>query len=137
MKTVSTSTIFLIMILIATASMSLRCAARNAELKVGGLYSVDDGDGVFRVVKILVLDSSAVHIRMYANEFSTRPETVDPSSLTLGSMDDENGFGIGHLPLSREQFVKEQPVFLSQTPVTEEELEGYQMWKDGGGGVFQ
>lgn len=38
---------------------------KHHELKVGGLYSVNDGEGNYRVAKILALDDSAVHIRLY------------------------------------------------------------------------
>ena len=30
-----------------------------------------------------------------------------------------------------------QPVFIQQSSITEEELEGYKMWKEAGGGVWQ
>lgn len=112
--------------------------APEPELQVGGLYSVNSGDGKYGVVKVLALDPSAVHLRLYKNKFNTRPEAVDSSTLSLGSMndDDEEGFGIGHFPLSRRDFTKWQPVLLSQETVSEEELEGYNMWKEAGGGVF-
>lgn len=137
----------LLLLLVAAAVLPSGCAAGRPEskagglhpagLKAGGLYSVDDGDGSFRVVKLLVLDEDAAHIAIYANKFSARPLTVDPASLTLGSVDDEGEqIGMMHLPLSREAFARDRPVFISQTPVTEEELEGYRMWQEAGGEVF-
>ena len=113
------------------------CAMKNSEPKVGGLYSVVDGEGRFRVAKVLALDDAAVHVRLYKNRFPSRPKTVDPSSLTLGSIDDREGFGMGHLPLAREGFAGWEPVFLMQSSVSEEELEGYKMWKEAGGGIFK
>jgi hypothetical protein len=131
--------IFFLLLLSAAMTLHVGCASKEPDtnLKVGGLYSIDDEEGSFRVVKILVLNASAVHIAIYANKFSTRPETVDPASLSFGSVDDDEGFGMMHLPLSREVFLKDRPVFISQTTVTEEELEGYNMWKEGGGDVFR
>lgn len=125
------------LILVALTVLHTGCAAGKSELKAGGLYSVDDGDGSFRVVKILVLDEDAAHIAIYANKFSTRPVTIDPASLTFEGVDDGGmDTGIMHLPLSREAFARDRPVFISQTPVTEEDLEGYYMWKEAGGEVF-
>jgi hypothetical protein len=109
----------------------------NLEYKIGGLYSVISGDGNYSVAKILALDEEAVHVRLYKNKFRSRPQAIDPSILALGSIYDEDGFGMGHLPLSREGFAGWQPIFLTQTSVTEEELEGYEIWKEDGGGVWQ
>jgi hypothetical protein len=116
--------------------LNLACAMKHPELKVGGLYSVNDGEGNYRVAKILALDDSAVHIRLYKNKYRSRPATVDESSLSLGTIHDNDGFGMGHLPLSRAAFANWQPAFLFQSSVTDEELEGYEMWKEGQGGVF-
>lgn len=138
MRIISRRLIFLMLLSVAT-TLHVGCTSKQPEttLKAGGLYSLEDEDGSFRVAKILVLDDSAVHIAIYGNKFSTRPKTVDPASLTFGSVDDEEGFGMMHLPLAREAFLRDRPVFISQTTVTEEELEGYNMWKEGGGGVFR
>ena len=134
-------------VVVAAATLQTGCAAGrpepanggrpNAELKAGGLYSVDDGDGFYRVVKILVLDEDAAHIAIYANKFSARPRSVDPASLTFGGVGEErDDVGIMHLPLAREAFARDRPVFISQAPVTEDELEGYRMWREAGGEVF-
>ncbi len=106
------------------------------ELTVGGLYSVNDGEGDYGVAKILALDEEAVHLRLYKNKFSSHPSTIDSSTLSLGSTDDPSGFGVGHLPLSRKDFLGWKPVLLTQEAVSQEELEGYEMWKEAGGGVF-
>src|SRR5215471_19456101 len=104
--------------------------------RVGGLYSTADGKGQFSVVKILVLEPNAVHVRIYKQRFSTRPTSIDPASLTLGQLDDKEGFSIGHLPLSKSSFELWQPVFITQQSVSEGELEGYKAWKEAKGGVF-
>ena len=109
---------------------------KNSDLKVGGLYSVTDGDDGFRVIKILALDEKAVHVRLYKNRFPSRPQSVNQSELSLGRVDDAGGFGMGHIPMSRENFTNGQPIFIQQSTVTEEELEGYQLWKEAGGGVW-
>ncbi|MAT71075.1 MAG: hypothetical protein CMJ58_16295 [Planctomycetaceae bacterium] len=102
----------------------------------GGVYSIDSGDGIFKVVKILVLEPGIVHARIYKNKFQERPESVDFESLSLGSVHDADGFGMGHLPLSEATFRSWTPAFVTRADVTDDELEGYCMWKDADGGVF-
>jgi hypothetical protein len=111
--------------------------APGPPLLVGGLYSIVQGSaGSFRVMKLLVAEGEVVHVRVYKQSFKERPAQVDAASLTLGGISDEDGFGIGHLPLSAGAFNRWQPVLIQQSTVEEEELEGYREWKAAGGGVF-
>jgi len=103
---------------------------------VGGVYSTESGEGDFGVAKILALDGQAVHVRVYKNKYPTRPSPIDLNSLSLGSIDDPDGFGIGHLPLSQQGFSQWNPVFVIKDEVSKEDLEGYEMWKESGGGVW-
>ena len=103
--------------------------------KPGELYSVDSENG-FRIAKVLATDDQTVHIRLYKNFFGTRPAIIDESKLTLGTIDDPDGFGVGHLPLSRDQFRTWHPVFIRKTAVRRDELEGYELWKKSNGGVW-
>ena len=118
-------------------SMLLGCHSENARFKASGLYAVKDGKDKFKIAKVLVADKDIVHIRLYKNTFSNRPTTVDPAELSLGSIKDKDGFGMGHLPLGVEAFMAWDPVLLMEAPVTAEELEGYKMWKESGGGAFK
>jgi len=130
---------FSLILLIGVALLTSACDRKESpadDWRAGGLYSTADGNGRFGVVKILVLEPDAVHVRIYKQTFPTRPTSVDPKSLTLGRIDDKDGFSIGHLPLSRKTFASWQPVFLSQQSVSDNELEGYKMWKDGSGRTF-
>lgn len=111
------------------------CGDPSARWEVGGVYTTSDGDG-FGVVKILALDPDAVSIRIYRERFASRPVSLDSSALSLGSVDDPEGFGIGHLPLAPYDFAHWFPVQVATEPVTDEELEGYHYWKEAGGGAF-
>ena len=104
--------------------------------KPGELYSVDSENG-FRIAKVLATDDQTVHIRLYKNFFGTRPAIIDESKLTLGTIDDPDGFGVGHLPLSRDQFRSWHPVFITKTAVRRDELEGYELWKKSNSGVWR
>jgi hypothetical protein len=56
--------------------------------------------------------------------------------LSLGTVHDEDGFGIGHLPLSARNFAHWEPMIIGHEEVSPEELEGYNLWKESGGGVW-
>jgi hypothetical protein len=95
---------------------------------VGGLYGARDSDGSFRVVKVLVMDEAAVHIRMYAERFAELPTKISSSELSLGSINNQGSFGIGHAPVSRTGFLHEGRTLLATEPVRDDELEGYRIW---------
>jgi hypothetical protein len=109
----------------------------EAALQVGGLYSVENGKGGYVVAKILVLDPAVVHVRVYRDVFSSRPVQVNEGVLTLGTLRDPNGFGMGHLPLSRRTFAAWKPQFIKASTVSARELDGYEAWKKSGGGLWQ
>ena len=102
----------------------------------GGYYSIIDGN-TFSIAKVLKIDPEIVHVRIYKQHFRQRPRSIDPGQLTLGTILDKDGFGMAHLPLRTRTFVDREPIFLTHLPVTEKELEGYRMWKDVEGGVWE
>jgi hypothetical protein len=111
------------------------CSGANS-MTEGGIYSIDNGDSKFGVVKILKLEPGIVHVRVYKNKFASRPSTIKVDELSLGSVKDKDGFGMGHLPISENDFKGWKAVLLLKTEVRPEELEGYKLWKEAGGGVF-
>jgi hypothetical protein len=108
----------------------------RSELFEGGYYSIIDGES-FGVAKILRIDPQIVHVRIYKEHFNQRPRAIDPAKLSLGSIHDEDGFGMGHLPLRTQTFADREPVFITHLPVTDNELQGYNMWKEADGGVWE
>lgn len=67
-------------------------------------------------------------MRVYAERFERRPTAV-PSRLSLGSIDDDS-FGVGHLALAWSEFALWKPLFLEHGTVSDDELDGYEMWRD-------
>ena len=126
--------------MVVALALTLACAVlgcrRSHDLVAGGIYSIAEGGGRFGIVKLLAQDEGLCHVRMYKQKFASRPERVDPSELSLGTIHDKDGFGMGHLPLRYEVFRAWQPVLILTTPVTSEELEGYRVWKEASGGAF-
>jgi len=114
-------------------------STRNApsELFEGAYYSIIDGD-TFSIAKVLKLEPGIVHARIYKQHFQQRPRSIDPAALTLGSIHDKDGFGMGHLPLQLVTFTDREPMFLTHAEVKPEELEGYNLWKEtADGSVFE
>ena len=89
------------------------------ELKVGGVYVSKNEKGKFTVTKILVLDEFAVHARFYNEEFDEIPSEISTNDLT---------FLIGHAPVAREGFLKEDPKLIATEKVSDDELEGYKLY---------
>jgi hypothetical protein len=115
----------------AVLACGLCSCTRLAQPVSGGLYTVRDGQGFYRTAKVVALDGDGVHLRLYKNRWQSRPKTVDSSSLSLGTINDPDGFGIGHLVLSKEDFISWKPEFLSREGLTADELEGYRLWQQG------
>ena len=128
--------IVLALILAAVAVALVACRKPSASLQVGGIYSTDDGKGRYGVVKLLEHEDGICHVRVYKQKFESRPTTIDVGSLSLGKPGDPDGFGMGHIPLRETGFLEWRPVLITKTTVTPDELEGYRIWKESGGGVF-
>lgn len=108
-------------------------------LKPGTLVSVDEGKRTFRVVKVLVVDKKAVHVRLYRGRWLWRPtlQEITPDDLTLANTEGHDApAAVGHLPVTLEAFARWQPLRLRTEAVAPDELDGYEVWKQAGGGVF-
>ncbi len=102
----------------------------NSNYRNGSICTIESGNGGFGIIKVLAIDRGSVHIKIYQNKYTTRPDSVDLSSLGMGSIDDPAGFGIGHVPLVQEGFDKWKPKEVGFEEVAEEELTGYKMWRN-------
>lgn len=124
-------------LLISIAFLALSGCAQS-HWKEGGLYSVEGETGGFSVVKILKLDDGGVHIRVYSNRFPQRPGDIDVSKLYMAGIDHkpDEEMGMGHLPLGNESFDGWKPELIKVVSVAPAELEGYEIWKESGGGYF-
>ena len=134
MKSHSLTNLFIIVSLAIISIYKISCNNKE-DLVTGGLYSVISGDGKYGIIKVLVLDTNIVHIRIYSNEFDNRPINLDTIKLYHGTIHDKN-IGIGHLPIFNSDLQKWEPKLILKQPVTHEELEGYKIWKEAKGGVF-
>lgn len=107
----------------------LSCATSDEKIKGGSICTVENGDGKFGVIKILVINDKKAHVKVYKNVYDKRPAKIDIKTLSIGSINDKDGFGIGHIPLERKEFDSWKPVSVGHEKVTKEDLEGYEIWK--------
>lgn len=103
--------------------------------RAGGIYSVW-AKGSYRAVKMLEADEGGVHIRLYANAWPERPESISPETLTLAQADPNDARAVGHLPMTRGCFLTMGPRHVVEAPVTDEDLDGYRIWMEQKGGYF-
>lgn len=116
----------------------ISCAFGQTPLVEGGLYSTRQENGTYSVLKILKLDPNGVHVRLYSNQFSEHPSQLDEKVLYIAGMNRKpnESLGMGHAPISRRSFSSWGARFIKVVPVTADELEGYNMWREAEGGYF-
>jgi hypothetical protein len=104
--------------------------SEGREAVVGGLYASRGEDGLYRILKVLVVDELAVHLRLYVNRFAELPGQVRSAdlSLTMEGLGPPKSLGIGHFPVAHEGFWSSDPVLVGQESVTDSELDGYRIW---------
>ncbi|HEV7645964.1 MAG TPA: hypothetical protein VGO50_18650 [Pyrinomonadaceae bacterium] len=119
-----------LLILLSLLSPAANCFSNKDpdlenKYKVGSLYSVlaPGQENGFNIVKVLSITTGVVHVRLYKNKFPTRGDAAGAASdtLSLGGIDDPEGFGLKHLPMDKETFGKLEPQFIRQESVSEEE----------------
>lgn len=113
-------------------------ASLSFDPRAGQLVSVLVDDGEIGVMKLLAVDRAGVHGRVYVQRFASRPADADAGELTLAplSLEGDQPFSIGHIPLSRGTFAGWEPVLMGERPVSDDELDGYRMWREENGGYF-
>lgn len=116
----------------------LASAVGQERLVEGGIYSTRNENGSYSVLKILKLDPQGVHVRLYSNQFADHPSKLDEAKLYMAGIDRKPGesLGMGHLPISRRSFATWGIRFVKIAPVKQDELEGYEMWREASGGYF-
>ena len=65
---------FIIIVLAVTgmAVVWIACRKSSTKLEVGGIYSINDGDGRYGVAKLLAYGDGICHVRIYKQKFQSR-----------------------------------------------------------------
>ena len=97
-------------------------------IKAGSICTVENGDGRFCIVKVLIVDDQQVHVAIYENKYDLRPSQTDLPTLTHGSVyDADKEIDVGHIPLSREGFDNWKPIVIDYEEIKSDNLEGYEI----------
>jgi hypothetical protein len=104
----------------------------------GAIYVTPQEDGTFHPLKVLKTDEFGVHLRLYSNSYTSLPQLIDESTLYLAGIGREPGvrLGMGHIPVSYDSFTAWRALFIQQSTVDPDELDGYEVWKEAEGGYF-
>ena len=129
-KTISLNKILLLSLFIFILVFIQRRGTHPKKLKAGSICIVEEGNGKFGIVKILVIDDEIAHLKIYRNKFDQPPDIVDIETLRIGSIYDKDGFGIGHTPIDRKDFDNWKLIAIAFEEVTKEDLVGYEIWKE-------
>lgn len=105
---------------------SARTNTAPAPPQVGSLYSLNDGEGGFRVGKVLAFEEDVVFVQLFSQRWTAPPTVEKARQATLPS-------GIAFLSQS---FAGMQPVRLEAGNVSPEELQLYEAWKQSRQDVF-
>jgi len=116
-------------LIVLILSMTLSCS-NQPKIRAGSICTVENGDGKFGIVKILVIDDEIIHVKIYKNQFDKRPSKIDIKTLSVGTLNDKDGFGVGHAPLEKKGFYNWKPIEVGFETVTKDDLIGYEIWKD-------
>ena len=108
----------------STAKAAKAHTSTNAP-KVGGVYATKTTKGDYSISKVLAVDDSAVHLRMYSDSFPSIPAAIDTSKLKIA---------IGHAPFAVEGFASDSPSLIVVEKVAEAEMEGYRIYLEAMGG---
>jgi hypothetical protein len=78
-------------------------------------------------MKFLAVDPEGQHpmflVRLYRNKWDDRPTSVDYANLTVGTVGDSAGFGVGCMPLGISRYPEVVPEYLTSIGLTPEERE--------------
>ena len=87
--------------------------------QAGATYSLDDGEGGFRVGKVLGVEEEIVFLSLYDNRWTARPSLVEARQARTPA-------GLAYrLP----SFAGLQPVHLENAQVSADELESFEEWQ--------
>ena len=94
--------------------------------QAGALYSLNDGEGGFRVGKVVAAEEEVVFVRLFSDRWTSRPSVDKARTATVAAP----------LAFSVQNFVGMQPVQLENGSVSPEELDAFETWKESKRDIF-
>jgi hypothetical protein len=94
--------------------------------QAGATYSLNDGEGGFRLAKVLVVNEEIVFVNLYSDRWTARPLLEEARKAKTPA-------SLAYSPAS---FTGMQPVHLESGQVTDDELEEFDAWNKSKRDVF-
>jgi hypothetical protein len=94
--------------------------------QAGATYSLNDGEGGFRLAKVLVVNEEFIFVSLYSDRWTARPLLEEARKAKTPS-------SVAYSPVS---FTGMQPVHLENGQVTNDELDKYDEWSKSKRDVF-
>lgn len=91
----------------------------------GAYYALQTGYNRFQVVRVIAIEECGVHFRMYQKWFDETPRHNDLEDLQQASTT--------YMPFRWWPFFVMGPEYLTQAPLSQEELDEYRQWREEDG----
>jgi hypothetical protein len=116
----------LIGMLCALACVSCREGSANEKViagppLAGAVYSLADGEGGYRLGKVLAVDEEVIFTKFYADRWTRRPSLAEARKAATP-------ISVAYRP---QTFTEMRPVHLENGSVTADELEAFEEWNKG------
>ena len=98
----------------------------NGPPQPGATYSLNDGEGGFRVGKVVVSQEEVIFVQLYGNRWTSRPDRDALKTLAPPTP-------VAYSPAT---FAGMQPAHLKDDTVLPEEQDAYAAWKKSNADVF-
>ena len=103
------------------------CSSEKDNIEPGSICTIENGEGEFRLVKVLEIDNNKVQLMVFKNVYPQRPA---PASIEPDDLELDNGAVETHQPndnqeeMTRAEFDSRKPVVVAFEKVVKEELKG-------------
>ena len=118
------SIVFAIMFLFGCIDNSIK------DLKSGDICSIVNDSITYGVIKILAIEDSVMHLKLYRNKYIHLPDQTDLSDLSMEPDTVNLDFGVAHLVVTKHSFIKWKPAFLKHEDVSIDESKTIEDWKN-------
>lgn len=92
----------------------------------GVLYSLFDGEGGYRLGKVVAVESDVIFIQLFQDRWTERPSAKEVHKAT-------KPLGVAYKPQS---FTDMRPVRVEKSTIAPNESEAFENWKQGGREIF-
>jgi hypothetical protein len=116
-------------LLLSRVSPSALAPPNSAPPQLGGIYSVDNADGGYRVVRVFGVRPHEVRVTLYGNHFSRRPEQIELEELSLQPSGGYEGPGFADLTVSLKAFRLWKPSLIRVETLSTEQLSDAHRWE--------